>query len=76
MGGVVSHSESNNEMVDNLIRSDYIRSAEEEFAFRICNRARYVPDEQIRYAFRNASCSSKPIFLNEPYFYAEVLRVT
>lgn len=49
MGGAVSAGENNDELIDNLVEADYIKSASITEIFRAVDRAQYYLPEH-RYA--------------------------
>ena len=52
MGGAVSSGENNDELVDNLVEAEYIKSADIEKVFRAVDRADYYLLEHRDSAYR------------------------
>lgn len=69
MGGAVSSGRDNNELVDNLVGSKYIRSREVELAFRALDRGDYMlPGERDR-AYKDLAWRSGELHLSAPCIY-------
>jgi protein-L-isoaspartate O-methyltransferase len=53
MGGAVSAGEDNDELIDNLVEADYIKSVRVESIFRAVDRANYYADGCLENAYRD-----------------------
>ena len=73
MGGVVSGGENNDELIDNLVESKYIRSDEVEKVFRIIDRADYFPGEYLSDAWKDMAWKSGKVHISAPCIYCEAL---
>ena len=73
MGGAVSAGETNDELIDNLIEADYIKTASIEKVFRAVDRADYYLAEHRDSAYKDLAWKHDNIHLSAPCIYAEVL---
>ena len=73
MGGAVSAGEDNDELIDNLVEADYIKSSHIERVFRAVDRAEYyLPDHQEN-AYKDLAWKHGNIHLSAPCIYSEVM---
>ncbi|KAG7307038.1 hypothetical protein JYU34_007169 [Plutella xylostella] len=73
MGGAVSSGRDNNELIDNLMGSKYIRSRSVEMVFRALDRADYMlPAERDR-AYKDLAWRSGALHMSAPCIYSEVM---
>jgi len=73
MGGTVSSGQDNDELVDNLMGSGYIRSKNVEQVFRAIDRADYVLSAYREGAYKDLAWKHGNIHLSAPCIYSEVL---
>ncbi|KAG5326813.1 PCMD1 protein, partial [Acromyrmex heyeri] len=73
MGGAVSCGQDNDELVDNLMGSGYIRTKKVEQVFRAVDRANYVLPEYREGAYKDLAWKHENIHLSAPCIYSEVL---
>lgn len=73
MGGAVSSGHDNDELVDNLVDSGYIRTKEVEQVFRAVDRADYVLSTYRESAYKDLAWKHGNIHLSAPCIYSEVL---
>ncbi|XP_077109066.1 protein-L-isoaspartate O-methyltransferase domain-containing protein 2 [Ranitomeya variabilis] len=73
MGGAVSAGEDNDDLIDNLLDSHYIRSEWVENAFRAVDRANYYLDEYKEIAYKDLAWKHGNIHLSAPCIYSEVM---
>lgn len=72
MGGVVSDSKSNSDLVQNLVESGYISNAQIKEALYIVDRGRFLSAFENR-AYENRSWRSGEAYLDPSWVYLEVL---
>lgn len=73
MGGAVSSGQDNDELVDNLMGSGYIRTKKVEQVFRAVDRADYVLSSCREGAYQDLAWKHGNIHLSAPCIYSEVL---
>ncbi|XP_023947674.2 mucin-5AC [Bicyclus anynana] len=73
MGGAVSSGRDNNELIDNLMGGNYIRTAEVERVFRALDRAEYLTPESREQAYKDLAWKNGPLHLSSPCIYSEVM---
>ena len=73
MGGAVSAGESNDELIDNLVEAEYIKTPSIEKVFRAVDRAEYYLPEHRENAYKDLAWKHGNIHLSAPCIYAEVL---
>lgn len=73
MGGAVSTGEDNDELVDNLVDAEYIKSQLVERAFRAVDRANYYLPEHKGSAYKDLAWKHGHLHLSAPCIYSEVM---
>ncbi|XP_072753195.1 protein-L-isoaspartate O-methyltransferase domain-containing protein 1 [Anoplolepis gracilipes] len=73
MGGAVSSGQDNDELVNNLMTSGYIRTKQVEQVFRAVDRADYVLSSCRDGAYKDLAWKHGNIHLSAPCIYSEVL---
>ncbi|KAJ8984799.1 hypothetical protein NQ317_003713 [Molorchus minor] len=73
MGGVVSSGRNNNDLVDNLLEVDYIKTPLVERVFRAVDRAEYFLPESRSDAYKDLAWKSGNLHLSAPCIYSEVM---
>ncbi|XP_068629852.1 uncharacterized protein [Battus philenor] len=73
MGGAVSSGQDNNELVDNLMNGNYIRSPRVERVFRAVDRGDYMTQGSRHQAYKDLAWRHGPMHLSSPCIYCEVL---
>ena len=73
MGGAVSAGEDNDELIDNLVEADYIKSAHIERVFRAVDRAEYYLPDHRENAYKDLAWKHGNIHLSAPCIYSEVM---
>ncbi|CAD1473185.1 unnamed protein product, partial [Heterotrigona itama] len=73
MGAAVSSGESNDELVDNLMKYGYIRTRKVEQVFRAVDRAEYVLPSHRERAYNDLAWKHGNIHLSAPCIYSEVM---
>jgi len=73
MGGAVSTGEDNDELVDNLVDADYIKSPRVEAVFRAVDRGFYYTDQSRESAYRDTAWKQGNLHLSAPCIYSEVM---
>lgn len=73
MGAAVSSGQNNDELVDNLMKSGYIRSRIVEQVFRAIDRADYVLPSHRERAYNDLAWKHGNIHLSAPCIYSEVM---
>ncbi|XP_033219053.1 protein-L-isoaspartate O-methyltransferase domain-containing protein 1-like isoform X2 [Belonocnema kinseyi] len=73
MGGAVSSGQDNDELVDNLIESGYIRTKKVEKVFRAVDRADYFLSSHRESAYKDFAWKHGNIHLSAPCVYCEVM---
>lgn len=73
MGGAVSSGRDNNELIDNLMGGNYIRTRPVERVFRSLDRADYMTPEARDQAYKDLAWRNGPLHMSAPCIYSEVL---
>nr|CAD7592733.1 unnamed protein product [Timema genevievae] len=73
MGGAVSAGEDNDDLVDNLLEADYIKTACVERVFRSVDRAHYFTPEFRDNAYKDLAWKNGNLHLSAPCIYSEVM---
>ena len=73
MGGAVSTGEDNNDLVDNLVEADYIKTPIVEKVFRAVDRADYYEPEHRDTAYKDLAWKHGHLHLSAPCIYSEVM---
>jgi protein-L-isoaspartate O-methyltransferase len=73
MGGAVSAGEDNDDLIDNLLGADYIKSPDVERVFRAVDRAHYFTSEFRESAYKDLAWKSGNLHLSAPCIYSEVM---
>lgn len=73
MGGAVSTGDDNDELVDNLVDADYIKSQKVERIFRAVDRANYFLPDHVESAYKDLAWKHGHLHLSAPCIYSEVL---
>ena len=73
MGGAVSTGEDNDELVDNLVDADYIKSRTVEEVCRAVDRGYYYTGRHRDSAYRDAAWKHGHLHLSAPCIYSQVL---
>ncbi|XP_030754406.1 uncharacterized protein LOC115881164 [Sitophilus oryzae] len=73
MGGAVSSGRNNDDLIDNLLEADYIKSAQIERVFRAVDRAEYFLPEFRGNAYKDLAWKSGNLHLSAPCIYSEVM---
>lgn len=73
MGGSISAGADNDDMIDNLIKSNYIRTPVVEKVFRSVDRAFYFLPEFKHTAYRDLAWKQGNLHLSAPCIYSEAL---
>ncbi|CAG9585885.1 unnamed protein product [Danaus chrysippus] len=73
MGGAVSSGRDNNELIDNLMSGNYIRTRQIEMVFRALDRADYMTPEARDQAYKDLAWKNGPLHLSSPCIYSEVM---
>ncbi|CAG5011142.1 unnamed protein product [Parnassius apollo] len=73
MGGAVSSGRNNNELIDNLMEGNYIRSPMVERVFRALDRADFMTPENRDQAYKDLAWRDGPLHLSSPCIYSEVM---
>ncbi|XP_047528293.1 uncharacterized protein LOC125064973 isoform X1 [Vanessa atalanta] len=73
MGGAVSSGRDNNELIDNLMSGNYIRTKSVENVFRALDRADYMTPEARDQAYKDLAWRNGPLHLSSPCIYSEVM---
>lgn len=72
MGGAVSSGRDNDELIDNLMGGNYIRSRTVERVFRSLDRADYMTPESRDQAYKDLAWRSGPLHMSAPCIYRSV----
>lgn len=73
MGGVVSSGQNNDDLIDNLLDADYIKSSIIERVFRAVDRAEYyLPEARIN-AYKDLAWKNSHLHMSAPCIYSEVM---
>ncbi|KAL3869480.1 hypothetical protein ACJMK2_042157 [Sinanodonta woodiana] len=73
MGGAVSTGEDNDDLVDNLLSAEYIKTPLIEKVFRAVDRADYYLPEQRNSAYKDLAWKHNHLHLSAPCIYSEVM---
>lgn len=73
MGGAVSSGVNNDDLIDNLVEADYIRSSEIENVFRAVDRGHYFLPEARENAYKDFPWKSGHFHMSAPCIYTEVM---
>ncbi|KAF5279224.1 hypothetical protein FQR65_LT03472 [Abscondita terminalis] len=73
MGGAVSTGQNNNDLIDNLLEADYIRTPSVENVFRAVDRADYFLPTFRTNAYKDLAWKSGNLHLSAPCIYSEVM---
>ncbi|CAH0554528.1 unnamed protein product [Brassicogethes aeneus] len=73
MGGVVSSGQSNDDLIDNLLEADYIKTSDIERVFRAVDRANYFLPEARTHAYKDLAWKTGNLHLSAPCIYSEVM---
>ncbi|KAJ8306604.1 hypothetical protein KUTeg_017149 [Tegillarca granosa] len=73
MGGAVSTGEDNDELVDNLVDADYIKTPLVEKVFRAVDRADYYLPDHKESAYKDLAWKHGHLHLSAPCIYSEVM---
>ncbi|XP_044758102.1 protein-L-isoaspartate O-methyltransferase domain-containing protein 1-like isoform X2 [Coccinella septempunctata] len=73
MGGIVSTGKSNEDLIDNLVQVDYIKSSCAEIAFRAVDRAEYFLPDSRGNAYQDAAWKCGHLHISAPCIYSEVI---
>lgn len=73
MGGAVSTGQDNNDLIDNLLDADYIRTAPVERVFRAVDRAEYFLHDSRANAYKDLAWKNGNLHLSAPCIYSEVM---
>lgn len=73
MGGAVSAGEDNDELIDNLVEAEYIKSPYVERIFRAVDRGDYYLEGCKENAYRDLAWKHGNIHLSAPCIYSEVM---
>ncbi|XP_053625742.1 uncharacterized protein LOC128683808 [Plodia interpunctella] len=73
MGGAVSSGRDNDELIDNLMGSNYIRTRAVEQVFRALDRADYMTRDARDQAYKDLAWRSGLLHMSAPCIYSEVM---
>jgi protein-L-isoaspartate O-methyltransferase len=73
MGAAFSSGQDNNELVDNLVNSGYIRSKQIEQVFRAVDRGDYFLSSYRNSAYKDFAWKHGNIHLSAPCIYCEIM---
>lgn len=73
MGGAVSTGQDNDDLIDNLLEADYIRTPFVEKVFRAVDRAEYFLSDSRANAYKDLAWKSGNLHLSAPCIYSEVM---
>jgi hypothetical protein len=73
MGGAVSAGEDNDDLVDNLVDADYIKTTGVERVFRAVDRANYYLPDHRDSAYKDLAWKHGNLHLSAPCIYSEVM---
>lgn len=73
MGGAVSSGDDNDDLINNLLDADYIRSAVVERAFRAVDRADYFLPSARGGAYKDLAWRNNHLHVSAPCIYSEVM---
>lgn len=73
MGGMVSTGHDNDDLINNLLHADYIKTQVVERVFRAVDRADYFLEEVRGNAYKDLAWKSGNLHLSAPCIYSEVM---
>lgn len=73
MGGAVSAGEDNDDLIDNLVEAEYIKTPLVESAFRAIDRADYYIDDYKETAYKDLAWKQGNLHMSAPCIYSEVM---
>lgn len=73
MGGAVSTGEDNDELIDNLVEAEYIKTPLIEKVFRAVDRADYYVENFKKNAYKDLAWKHGNLHLSAPCIYSEVM---
>ncbi|KAF7272627.1 hypothetical protein GWI33_014608 [Rhynchophorus ferrugineus] len=73
MGGAVSSGQNNDDLIDNLLEADYIKSSQIERVFRAVDRAEYFLPAARENAYKDLAWKSGNLHMSAPCIYSEVM---
>lgn len=73
MGGAVSAGSDNDDLVDNLVEADYIKTPLVEKVFRAVDRADYYLPDQRESAYKDLAWKHEHLHMSAPCIYSEVM---
>ena len=73
MGGAVSSGGDNDELIDNLLDANYIKSEIVERVFRAVDRANYILSDHKESAYKDLAWKHGHLHLSAPCIYTQVL---
>lgn len=73
MGGAVSAGENNDDLIDNLVEADYIKTPQIIRVFRAVDRGDYYLPEHRENAYKDLAWKHGTLHLSAPCIYAEVM---
>ncbi|XP_045157375.2 protein-L-isoaspartate O-methyltransferase domain-containing protein 1-like [Mercenaria mercenaria] len=73
MGGAVSTGSDNDDLVDNLVEADYIKTPLVEKVFRAVDRADYYLPDQRESAYKDLAWKHEHLHMSAPCIYSEVM---
>ncbi|KAL4236916.1 Protein-L-isoaspartate O-methyltransferase domain-containing protein 1 [Mactra antiquata] len=73
MGGAVSTGNDNDDLVDNLLDADYIKTPLVEKVFRAVDRAHYYIPDQRELAYKDLAWKHERLHMSAPCIYSEVM---
>lgn len=73
MGGIVSAGNNNDDLIDNLLEVDYIKTSAIERVFRAVDRAEYFLPEGRPNAYKDIAWKNGNLHLSAPCIYSEVM---
>lgn len=69
----MSRGENNDELIDNLVEADYIKTPLVEKVFRAVDRAHYYTDEHKDSAYKDLAWKHGHLHMSAPCIYSEVM---
>jgi hypothetical protein len=73
MGGAVSRGEDNDDLIDNLVEADYIKTSLVEKVFRAVDRAHYYTEDHKGSAYKDLAWKHGHLHMSAPCFQCECL---
>lgn len=73
MGGAVSRGEDNDDLIDNLVEADYIKTSLVEKVFRAVDRAHYYTEDHKGSAYKDLAWKHGHLHMSAPCIYSEVM---